>query len=69
MEPDAYYDWTAWAIHPGQYINNDRHGYRRWGTWCGEGIGYVIDEKMLQLVQFKLGPNINKIIEFQLREN
>ncbi len=70
MEPDAYYDWTAWAIkYPDSILIPDRHGYRKWGTWCGEGIGYVIDEKMLQLVQFKLGSNINKIIEFQLREN
>lgn len=46
-------------------------GFARWhrtnGIWAGEALGYVEDEKMLQLAQFKLGGHINKIIEYQIK--
>ena len=69
MTHDQYRDWELWAKqYPDTIRVNDSNAIRRWGTWCGESIGYITDEKMLQLVQFKLGSHINKIIEFQLRE-
>lgn len=69
MTHDQYRDWELWAKqYPDTIRVNDSSAIRRWGTWCGESIGYITDEKMLQLVQFKLGSHINKIIEFQLRE-
>ena len=40
---------------------------RRWGTWSGEAIGYVSTDKMLNLITFKLGPKINKIIEYKIK--
>ena len=69
MTHDQYRDWELWAKqYPDTIRVNDSNAIRRWGTWCGESIGYITDEKMLQLVQFKLGSNINKIIEYQIRE-
>ena len=69
MDHEQYMDWANWAKQYPDHIRiNDNSAVRRWGTWCGESIGYITDEKMLQLVQFKLGSHINKIIEFQLRE-
>jgi len=69
MTHDQYRDWELWAKqYPDTIRANDSSTIRRWGTWCGESIGYTTDEKMLQLVQFKLGSNINKIIEYQIRE-
>ena len=69
MTHDQYRDWELWAKqYPDTIRVNDSNAIRRWGTWCGESIGYITDEKMLQLVQFKLGSHINKIIEFQIRE-
>ena len=77
MEHDAVLDWEKWSesygdrIRISNYSRYDNHwGYwRTHGLWSGESLGYVQDEKMLQLVQFKLGSNINKIIEYQIREN
>ncbi len=69
MTHDQYRDWELWAKqYPDTIRVNDSSAIRRWGTWCGESIGYITDEKMLQLVQFKLGSNINKIVEYQIRE-
>jgi len=69
MNHEQYMDWANWAKQYPDHIRiNDNSAVRRWGTWCGESIGYITDEKMLQLVQFKLGSHINKIIEFQIRE-
>mgnify|MGYP001156858410 FL=1 len=70
MDSEQYYDWCNWAKqYPDSILAPTRdHGYRHFGTWCGESIGYIVDEKMLQFVQFKLGSHINKVIEFQLRE-
>jgi hypothetical protein len=69
MTSEQYYDWCDWAKqYPGSIRLKHSDVHRKWGTWSGESIGHVIDEKMLQLVQFKLGSNINKIIEFKLRE-
>jgi hypothetical protein len=69
MNYEQYMDWANWAAqYPDTIRVNNNESIRRWGTWCGESIGYITDEKMLQLVQFKLGSQINKIIEFQLRE-
>ncbi len=69
MTHDQYRDWELWAKqYPDTIRVNDSNAIRRWGTWCGESIGYITDEKMLQLVQFKLGSNINKIVEYQIRE-
>ena len=69
MDYEQYMDWSNWAAqYPDTIRVNNNDAIRRWGTWCGESIGYITDEKMLQLVQFRLGSHINKIIEFQLRE-
>ena len=69
MNYEQYNDWAVWAAqYPDTIRVNDSNTIRRWGTWCGESIGYIVDEKMLQFVQFKLGSHINKVIEFQLRE-
>jgi len=69
MNLEQYMDWANWAKQYPDHIRiNDNSAVRRWGTWCGESIGYITDEKMLQLVQFKLGSHINKLIEFQIRE-
>src|SRR6056300_557839 len=69
MDYEQYNDWVNWAKqYPDTICVNNNDSIRRWGTWCGESIGYITDEKMLQLVQFRLGSHINKIIEFQLRE-
>jgi len=69
MDYEQYNDWANWAAqYPYAIRINNNGAIRRWGTWCGESIGYITDEKMLQLVQFKLGSHINKVIEFQLRE-
>ena len=69
MELEQFTDWANWAKqYPDTIRVNDSDTVRRWGTWCGESIGYILDEKMLQFVQFKLGSHINKVIEFQLRE-
>lgn len=71
MNSEQFADWCIWAAQYPDSILAPKQapGFKRWGTWCGESIGYITDERMLQLVQFKLGSNINKIIEFQLREN
>ena len=71
MNSEQFYDWCTWAEqYPDSILApKQNQGYKRWGTWCGESIGYITDERMLQFAQFKLGSNINKIIEFQLREN
>ena len=69
MTHDQYRDWELWAKqYPDTIRVNNSNAIRRWGTWCGESIGYITDEKMLQLAQFKLGSNINKIVEYQIRE-
>ncbi len=69
MTHDQYRDWELWAKqYPDTIRVNDSSAIRRWGTWCGESIGYITDEKMLQLAQFKLGSNINKIVEYQIKE-
>jgi len=70
MDSEQFYDWCAWADQYPDSIRAPKQNkqYRRWGTWCGESIGYITDEKMLQLVQFKLGSYINKIVEYQIRE-
>lgn len=70
MDREELDSWKKWALqYPndiklpnGKYVNN-----MFWGLWAGESIGYVTNEKMLQLINFKLGPKINKIIEFQIR--
>jgi len=69
MTYEQYTDWANWSAQYPDHIrttNNDT--IRRWGTWCGESIGYITNEKMLQLVQFKLGSYINKIVEYQIKE-
>ena len=68
MSYEQYTDWANWAAQYPDHICNNSNGIRQWGTWCGESIGYIIDEKMLQLVQFKLGSYINKIVEYQIKE-
>lgn len=69
MDSEQFYDWCTWAEqYPDSILAPKYSNYKRWGTWCGESIGYISDERILQLAQFKLGSNINKIIEFQLRE-
>jgi len=69
MSYEQFSDWANWsAQYPDQIKTNSNDTIRRWGTWCGESIGYISDEKMLQLVQFKLGSYINKIVEYQIKE-
>ena len=69
MDSEQFYDWCTWAEqYPDSILAPKYNNFKRWGTWCGESIGYISDERVLQLAQFKLGSNINKIIEFQLRE-
>ena len=69
MDYQQCLDWTKWAEqYPDTVLASKNDSIHRWGTWCGESIGYITDEKMLQLAQFKLGSNINKIIEYQIRE-
>lgn len=70
MTAEQYYDWCTWAEqYPDSIRLKKGNTFRKWGTWCGEAIGHVRDDKMLQLVQFKLGSNINKIIEFKIRKD
>ena len=69
MESDELREWEKWAI---QYPNDiklkkSKYGNMIWGTWAGQSLGYVSNEKMLHLINFKLGSKINKIIEFQIR--
>ena len=68
-------DWVTWAgqdAYKGKILV-DNVGVRdiiyNVGLWSGESLGYVADEKTLQLCQFKLGSNINKVIEYQIKEN
>lgn len=69
MDWQTFSDWSVWAQqYPDDIRVTNAHTIRRWGTWCGESLGYVTNDKLLQLAQFKLGSNINKIIEYQLRE-
>ena len=69
MTFEQYTDWANWASqYPEDIRITDSDNIRKWGTWCGENIGYITNDKLLQLVQFKLGASINKIIEYQIRE-
>lgn len=69
MDREQFENWVAWANqYPDDIRINNADQTRKWGTWCGDNIGYISTDKMLQLVQFKLGSNINKIIEYQIRE-
>ena len=68
MEREEYESWEKWALQYPNDIKLPQSKYlKHWGVWSGESIGYVTNEKMLQLINFKLGSKINKIIEFQLR--
>lgn len=71
MNTGDFANWYGWASQyeskiyvPGPKKSPFLHKY---GTWSGESLGYVEDEKTLQLVQFKLGASINKIIEYKIR--
>lgn len=69
METDEYCEWENWAKQYPDDIKLPTTKYnKQWGTWAGEPIGYVSSEKVLQLIHFKLGPKINKIIEFQIKD-
>jgi hypothetical protein len=68
MEREEYESWEKWALQYPNDIKLPQSKYlKHWGVWSGESIGYVSNGKMLQLINFKLGSKINKIIEFQLR--
>lgn len=68
MERSEYESWEKWALQYPDDIKLPQSKYNKhWGIWSGESIGYVSNEKILQLINFKLGSKINKIIEFQLR--
>lgn len=68
MERSEYESWEKWALQYPNDIKLPQSKYNKhWGIWSGESIGYVSNEKILQLINFKLGSKINKIIEFQLR--
>ncbi len=69
MSKEEYYEWEKWAEQYPNDIKLPNFKYnKQWGTWAGEPIGYVSSEKVLQLVHFKLGPKINKIIEYQIKD-
>ena len=69
MEPHEYEEWKKWAIQYPDDIKMPGSKYNKtWGTWAGEPIGYVSSEKVLQLIHFKLGSKINKIIEFRIKD-
>ena len=69
MEVDEYEEWKKWAIQYPNDIQLPKSKYNKsWGTWAGEPIGYVSSEKVLQLIHFKLGSKINKIIEFEIKD-
>ncbi len=62
-------EWEKWAYQYPNDIKLPKSKYNKtWGTWAGEPIGYVSNEKILQLIHFKLGPKINKIIEYQIKD-
>ena len=83
MSHEEILNWREWALqYPDKIklspygthgttvhtkLSWSRHWTRTNGIWAGEALGYVEDEKMLQLAQFKLGAHINKIIEYQIR--
>ena len=68
MEREEYESWEKWALQYPNDIKLPQSKYlKHWGVWSGESIGYISNDKMLQLINFKLGSKINKIIEFQLR--
>lgn len=69
MSYEEFTNWARWASqYPDDIRINNSDLIRKWGTWCGENIGYIANDKLLQLVQFKLGSKVNKIIEYQIRE-
>ena len=68
MDYVEYKDWMDWAKQYPNDIKLPISKYSKtWGIWAGEPIGYVSTEKMLNLITFKLGSKINKIIEYQVR--
>lgn len=68
MMREEYESWEKWALQYPKDIKLPQSKYlKNWGVWSGESIGYVTNDNMLQLINFKLGSKINKIIEFQLR--
>lgn len=83
MSHEEVVEWREWALQYPDKIKLSNYGlhgiqttnplpwgiwHRSNGIWSGEPLGYILDEKMLHLVQFKLGSNINKVIEFQIRK-
>ena len=69
MNPQEYEEWQKWALQYPNDIKLPKTKYNKtWGTWAGEPIGYVSSEKVLQLIHFKLGSKINKIIEYQIKD-
>jgi len=81
MDHEEIINWREWALQYPDKIKLCKYGdhaiqtSRQWGIWKrttgiwpGEALAYIIDEKMLHLVQFKLGANIKKIIEFQIKD-
>ena len=70
MEAEQVQEWKRWAEqYPGKIqLENSQYAHK-FGCWSGTNLGYVADEKMLQLVQFKLGPNIGKVIEYKIKED
>ena len=72
MGHEEILNWHEWALqYPNKIKLNPYGATKYWtrtnGIWAGEALGYVEDEKMLHLVQFKLGAHINKIIEYKIR--
>lgn len=68
-------DWLVWATQDAYkgkiLVDNVGHDFSMYnvGLWSGESLGYVADEKTLQLCQFKLGSSINKVIEYKIKGN
>lgn len=70
MDSDEYNDWVTWAEQYGDRIKVPSDQYlAKYGPWNGQAIGYVEDEKLLQLVRFKLGSKMKKTIEYKIKED
>jgi len=70
MSGEEYGDWESWAKQYGDRIRlPDSTWLKKWGPWNGQAIGYVEDDKMLQLVRFKLGSKMKKAIEYKIKED
>ena len=70
MSSEEYADWVSWAEQYEGRIKLPSDQYLlKYGPYKGQAIGYVDDDKMLQLVRFKLGSKMKKTIEYKIKED